>query len=93
MGRNIMEPSPLIRVYSIIIRGDGGREGSGSTCAITHKKIIRVEQVYQEVMLKTEFLKQQKQVIKKDIEFYKSAIAKLVHVPTIQAFIYDVPAD
>lgn len=34
---------------------------------LKQKKITRVEQEYHDILLKTEFLKQQKQSIKKDI--------------------------
>lgn len=37
-----------------------------------------MELEYQDLVIKTEFLKTSKQRIKKDIEFYKAAINKLV---------------
>jgi hypothetical protein len=54
------------------------------------RKVTRMEHEYQDLVIKTEFLKTSKQKIKKDIEFYKAALNKLVHASTIQAFIYDL---
>lgn len=45
---------------------------------LIEKKITRVEQEYHDLLIKTEFLRQQKLNIKKEIEFYKSAITRLV---------------
>lgn len=42
------------------------------------KKVTRMEHEYQDLVIKTEFLKASKVKIKKDIEFYKSIIDKVV---------------
>ena len=39
-----------------------------------------METEYQDIVMKTEYLKQSKNKIKKDIEFYKAVLNKLVHV-------------
>ena len=46
----------------------------------TKRKVTRMETEYQDIVMKTEYLKQSKNKIKKDIEFYKAVLNKLVHV-------------
>lgn len=43
-----------------------------------------MELEYQDLVIKTEFLKTSKQRIKKDIEFYKAAINKLVKLISVR---------
>jgi hypothetical protein len=45
---------------------------------LTQRKVTRMEHEYQDIVIKTEYLKTSKQKIKKDIEFYKTVINKLV---------------
>lgn len=53
-----------------------------------------MEHEYQDIVVRTQFLKDTKQRIKKDIEFYKNVIAKLVKFKEIiQSFTYDIPTD
>lgn len=48
---------------------------------LIQRKVTRMEHEYQDIVIKTEYLKLSKQKIKKDIEFYKAAINKLVPTP------------
>ena len=47
-----------------------------------NKKVTRMEHEYQDLTMKTQFLKSSKLKIKKDIEFYNGVIAKI-------SFMYD----
>ena len=42
------------------------------------RKVTRMEHEYKDIVIKTEYLKLSKIKIKKDIEFYKNVINKLV---------------
>lgn len=44
-----------------------------------------MEHEYQDIVIKTEFLKASKLKIKKDIEFYKTVLNKLVNTPLPRA--------
>ena len=47
---------------------------------LTQRKVTRMEHEFQDIVIKTEYLKAAKLKIRKDIEFYKTAIDKMVGI-------------
>ena len=54
------------------------REEHRCTFFPIQRKVMRMESDYHELVVRTEYLKASKQKIKKDIEFYKTVISKVV---------------
>ena len=48
---------------------------------MTQHKVKRMEQEYQDLVIRTEYLRASKEKIRQDIQFYKSVISKLVPLP------------